>query len=60
MGIGLTAGPLLNAIMYDHLGYKQTFLAYAAIIGFFGLGSTLFMPSRLNYVGMAEHMEETG
>lgn len=48
MGIGLTLGPLLNACVYDHLGYEKTFLAYAGFIAFFGLGSTLFMPNRLN------------
>jgi hypothetical protein len=48
MGFGLTLGPLLSSAVYGSLGYTNTFYFYAGFMAFFGLGSTLFMPSRLD------------
>ena len=48
MGFGLTLGPLLSSAVYGSLGYTNTFYFYAGFMAFFGLGSTLFMPNRLN------------
>lgn len=48
MGFGLTLGPLISAAVYGTLGYTNTFYFYAGFIAFFGLGTTLFMPARLN------------
>jgi hypothetical protein len=48
MGFGLTLGPLLSSAVYGTLGYTNTFYFYAAFIAFFGLGTTFFMPSRLD------------
>jgi hypothetical protein len=48
MGLGLTLGPLLSAAVYGSLGYTNTFYFYAGFMAFFGLGTTFFMPSRLD------------
>ena len=48
MGFGMALGPFITSAVYKILGYTNTFYFSAGLIAFFGLGTTIFIPARLN------------
>lgn len=50
VGGGICFGPLMAAIIARWFTYVTTFYFFAAYIFVFGLGSMLFVPSRVNKV----------
>lgn len=48
VGGGICFGPLLTSIIARWFGYVATFYIFAGYILVFGLGSMMFVPSRVN------------
>jgi len=47
-GMGCSFGPMIGSVIYAYMDYVDTFYFFTAYVFVLGMGSVVFMPSRIN------------
>lgn len=57
IGVGMTFGPVIGALIFGWVGYVNTFYFFAGFIAVLGGTCIFFLPSRLNNSESASEQE---